>query len=113
MITISTHVLDTSSGKPGAGIETLLRYQSAKGEWIEIAKGVTNADGRIPGFIPEGTHLEKGVYRMLFQSGTYFSNQGIKTFYPYVMITFEISDESHYHIPLLLSPFGFTTYRGS
>lgn len=113
MITLSTHVLNTASGQPGAGIDALLRYQTGKGEWKEVASGTTNEDGRIPGFIPKGTQLEKGIYRMLFQSGDYFEKQGIKTFFPYVMITFEIEDESHHHIPLLLSPFGFTTYRGS
>lgn len=113
MISISTHILNTGSGKPGAGISTLLRFQTEPGEWKDIASGTTNDDGRIPGFIPEGTVLEPGYYRMIFDTSSYFADQGLQSFYPYVMVNFEITEESHYHVPLLLSPYGYSTYRGS
>ena len=113
MISISTHVLDTSSGTPGRGISAVLRFQTAPGAWKDIASGITNDDGRIPGLIPEGSVLTPGIYRMVFESGPYFQKQGKNSFYPYVMVHFEIKEESHYHVPLLLSPFGYSTYRGS
>jgi len=105
MITISTHVLDTSIGQPAAYIQVHLFSGDRK-----IASGVTNADGRCPSLVPSGVSLTPGVYRIVFDTGERFPNG----FYPEVNITFTVRDLSaHYHVPLLISPFGFTTYRGS
>jgi len=113
MSQITTHVLDTSSGKPAAGIR--IRLQRPKGEenWEDITAGVTNEDGRVPGFLSPDIVLQPGVYRMFFETGAYFTAHGIRGFYPNVPVIFEIFDTAHYHVPLLLNPFGYSTYRGS
>lgn len=111
---ITTHILDTSRGTPAQGIAVSLEFQISVNEWKKIGSGTTNADGRLPDLLPDSHLLQAGVYRMLFETGTYFRNNNITTFYPYVQIIFEIGDaKSHYHVPLLLSPFGYATYRGS
>jgi 5-hydroxyisourate hydrolase len=110
---ISTHILDTSKGRPGAGVKTILELLTPS-KWQEIGSGVTNEDGRLPGLVPVDHQLKDGIYRLTFDVNSYFESQSIKCFYPYVQITFEILDPSqHFHVPLLLSPFGYSTYRGS
>jgi 5-hydroxyisourate hydrolase/2-oxo-4-hydroxy-4-carboxy-5-ureidoimidazoline decarboxylase len=106
---ITTHILDTSSGKPARGV--LISLKDAEGKVISC--GITNKDGRIADLLPNERTLPAGVYRMMFETGIYFSGQGQRSFYPSAEICFEVFDNSHYHIPLLLSPFGYTTYRGS
>lgn len=112
MSQITTHVLDTSAGKPGTGISLKL-LQMINNEWKSIAQGITNADGRVPDLLPGGKNLSPGTYKIQFETGDYYARQHIKTFYPAVEITFTIFDDSHYHVPLLISPFGYSTYRGS
>lgn len=112
MSQITTHVLDTSIGKPGEGIHIQLQ-ENKDNVWTTIAEGTTNSDGRISNLLDESTVLPPAIYRMLFDTGNYFIKQGKDAFYPIVIIYFQVSDESHYHIPLLLNPFGYTTYRGS
>ncbi|MGC2660472.1 MAG: hydroxyisourate hydrolase [Bryobacteraceae bacterium] len=105
MSTISTHVLDTSVGQPAKNV----RVRLFSGE-TEIGSGVTNADGRCATLLDKGTDLTTGVYRIVFEIADRFPDG----FYPEVSITFAVRDSSaHYHVPLLISPFGFTTYRGS
>lgn len=113
MSQITTHVLDTSLGMPAQGITIKLQKPTGDDLWENITTGVTNEDGRIPGFLDENTILEPGIYRMYFETKPYFDKQGIKGFYPYVPIVFEIQDTDHYHVPLLLNPYGISTYRGS
>jgi len=112
MSQLTTHILDTTKGKPAPGVPVTL-YQYNKEEWVEVAKGVTNPDGRIPNFLQKDILLEPGVYKMWFGTKDYFDREAIDTFYPHVEIVFEITTKEHYHIPLLLSPFGYSTYRGS
>lgn len=112
MSQVTTHVLETSSGKPGKGISLKL-MQMINNEWKSIAQGITNADGRVPDLLPAGKNLSTGNYKLLFETGDYYTGQHIKTFYPAVEIQFTIYDESQYHVPLLISPFGYSTYRGS
>jgi len=112
MSQITTHVLDTSIGKPGEGIHIELQEQKNK-DWQTIAKGITNEDGRIADLLDEGNLLKPDTYRMVFHTGNYFEQLNQKAFYPIVIIHFQTMDESHYHIPLLLNPFGYSTYRGS
>lgn len=113
MSQITTHVLDTSKGLPGAGIHISLQKPVGEESWETMYEGITNDDGRIPGFMPEGAVLAAGTYRMLFKTDSYFKSQGVSGFYPFVPVVFQINDEQHYHVPLLLNPFGYSTYRGS
>ncbi len=106
---LSTHVLDTASGKPAAGVRVRL-FQGA----TEFSSAVTNADGRVANLLPQGTALATGVFRIVFEVATYFAATTTPSFYPEVTVCFEVRDASvHYHVPLLISPFGYTTYRGS
>ena len=111
MSQVTTHVLDTSIGKPGKNIRVQL-MQKVTNEWKAVAQGITNEDGRISDLMPAGKTLS-GTYKIVFDTGGYYSAQNIKTFYPAVEILFTIVDDSHYHVPLLISPFGYSTYRGS
>ncbi len=112
MSQLTTHLLDTSNGKPAEGV-TIILYQQHKEEWKQLTVGVTNADGRIPDLLQKDIVLESGVYKIKFETKEYFDTQGVPTFYPFVEITFTITNSEHYHVPLLLNPFGFSTYRGS
>jgi len=112
MSQLTTHVLDTSIGKPATGLSVILE-QKAQQSWKKIAEGITNDDGRITDLLVSENILEKGIYRLVFDTLSYFNGQSKKTFYPGITIEFEISDSSHYHVPLLLNPFGYSTYRGS
>jgi len=111
---ITTHVLDTSIGKPAEGIVVVLETLSGDGSWRNLGSGRTNVDGRIHELVPPEKSLSEGTYRLKFDTEEYFRKKGVQSFYPQVLIVFEISDsKSHYHVPLLLSPFGYSTYRGS
>ena len=113
MSQITTHVLDTAIGKPAEGIDITLS-QFINNQWKLLNGGTTNSDGRVSDLLPEEKALEAGRYKVLFVTENYFKRQGVKAFYPYADIVFEIEgDGQHYHIPLLLSPFGYSTYRGS
>lgn len=112
MIKITTHILDTSRGKPAADV-TVVLYVGGNDEWKEIARTKTNSDGRSPGPLNVSGDLQRGIYKMRFETKDYFDRDRIRTFYPYVEIVFEIGTDEHYHIPLLINPFGYSTYRGS
>ena len=112
MSTLTTHVLDTAKGTPAAGVRIVLCHHQ-KQKWIEIAKGVTDDDGRISNLLKKGKLMELGMYRLRFETQSYFARQAIQTFYPFIEITFQVTTEEHYHVPLLLNPFGYSTYRGS
>jgi 5-hydroxyisourate hydrolase len=113
-MTLSTHVLDATTGLPAAGVRVRLE-RAGDDEWTPAGEGTTGPDGRLrlsgePGDPAAGS----GVYRMTFDSGAYFRARGCATFYPEVSITFEMTEAAgHYHVPLLLSPFAYSTYRGS
>jgi 5-hydroxyisourate hydrolase len=110
---ITTHVLDVSLGRPAANVAVLLESQSARGEWAEIARGATDAEGRLRDWAA-AEKLAAGIYRLAFDTRAYFAARKIASLYPQVIIVFEVRDtQEHYHIPLLLSPFGYSTYRGS
>lgn len=109
---ITTHVLDTAVGLPGKDISIKLQGIQ-NGLWQTIAQGITNNDGRIPDLLPQERNLKANTYKMVFDTGSYYSKANIKTFYPEVEIIFNTFDETHYHIPLLVNPFGYSTYRGS
>jgi 5-hydroxyisourate hydrolase len=114
MSAITTHVLDTARGQPAVGLHVTLEAQSGDGHWAAVGKGTTDADGRARQLLPAGAALRPGLYRLTFDTQTYFVAQELEAFYPHVTIVFEIRDPTqHYHVPLLLSPFGYSTYRGS
>ena len=111
---LSTHILDTAKGRPAGGVRIVLEYSADGGDWKEIHRAETNADGRVPNMLPDGTSLQKGVYRLTFDTSSYFRDTGTTGFYPYVPVVFEITNPGeHHHVPLLLNPFGYSTYRGS
>src|SRR5258705_9087060 len=110
MSQITTHILDTSVGKPAPGVPVMLE-QKISDNWKKIAEVVTNEDGRVTNLLDKKKILENGIYRLIFETAAYFSNQNKKSFYPRITIEFEIFDSSHYHVPLLLNPFGYSTYR--
>jgi 5-hydroxyisourate hydrolase/2-oxo-4-hydroxy-4-carboxy-5-ureidoimidazoline decarboxylase len=112
MSQITTHVLDTAAGRPGRDISIRL-MNKVNNDWQTIAQGTTNGDGRVSDLLPSGKILAPGVYKMVFETGNYYSDQKIRSFYPWVEILFQIFDDAHYHVPLLISPFGYSTYRGS
>ncbi len=113
MSQITTHVLNTTTGKPAQQLSIVLEQLSSEEKWNVLGSGQTNADGRLPNLLSAETKALPGVYRLTFDTGSYFKAQNIKGFYPSVTITFEITDASHYHVPLLLNPYGYSTYRGS
>jgi 5-hydroxyisourate hydrolase len=111
---ISTHVLDMVHGKPAKDVPVRLEKQNASRDWRLLTSTHTDQDGRCPQLLPEGENLSAGVYRLSFDTGSYYAQQKIKPLYPVVEVTFQAGDgESNFHIPLLLSPNGYTTYRGS
>jgi 5-hydroxyisourate hydrolase len=110
---ITTHVLDTARGRPASGIAILLEIKRESG-WTEVGHALTDADGRARQILPAGSALITGVYRLTFELETYFKEEGIEGFYPIASVVFHVRDANqHYHVPILLSPFGYSTYRGS
>lgn len=110
---ITSHILDTSQGKPAEGITVRLQQQLNGSTWQTMAQAVTNKDGRITDLLPLERILIPGIYKMVFETAEYFRKIHLQTFYPEVEIQFSIPDDQHYHVPLLLNPFGYSTYRGS
>ncbi len=112
MAGITTHILDTAQGRPAAGVAVALEFRDGE-EWRPISSGTTNQDGRIMD-LTTGKTLTAGVYRLVFNTGDYLEANHIPGFYPFVPVVFRIDNpEQHFHVPLLLSPFGYSTYRGS
>ena len=113
MSQITTHVLDLAQGWPASGVRVVLEIEKAPGAWNELGRGATDGDGRLRHLLAPDALVE-GTYRLTFDTGSYFESQHISGLYPRVAIEFQVRDLSgHYHIPLLLSPYGYSTYRGS
>lgn len=117
-MSITTHVLDLASGKPAAGIAVILLRKKEGGEedWRELGRGVTDADGRARDLLADGVRAEAGTYRLTFDTLSYFKANlsSSLSFFPEIVVTFSITDPARpHHVPLLLSPFGYSTYRGS
>ena len=113
MSRITTHVLDISIGRPAAGVPVILEMEKAGGGWKELGRGVTDGDGRLGTLLAPGS-LKEGTYRLSFDTRAYFGARRVEALYPQVSVVFEVRRTSeHYHIPLLLSPYGYSTYRGS
>jgi 5-hydroxyisourate hydrolase len=113
MSAITTHILDISAGVPAGGVPVTLERETAEG-WEVIGNGTTNDDGRLSDLLASGANIKTGKYRLIFDTEYYFAERQIDCFYPHVTIAFTVFDSlQHYHVPLLLSPFGYSTYRGS
>jgi 5-hydroxyisourate hydrolase len=114
MSTVSTHVLDTSLGKPAANVPVTLAVREADGSWKSLAQGATDSNGR---WRPSGANeapLNPGTYKLTFDTTVYFRTRHTEGFYPHVEVTFSIrAAAEHHHLPLLLSPYSYSTYRGS
>lgn len=109
---ITTHVLDTGRGRPAAGVQVSLEREGEREGWVLVGSGTTDADGRSRTLLT--TVPGPGTYRLTFDTGSYFEAAGVTTFYPRVVITFRTTEaDEHYHVPVLLSAFGYSTYRGS
>ncbi len=114
MSQLSTHVLDTALGRPAAGVAVVLEFAEATGAWIEKGRGTTDVDGRVKELLPPGVPIVPGDYRLRFATADYFYSLGQKAFYPEVTVHVRLdATMNRYHLPLLLSPFGYSTYRGS
>lgn len=107
MATLSTHVLDTARGRPAVGLRVVLE----SGGGVTLGEAVTDHDGRVRDLVPGD--LAAGTYRLHFDTGAWFARDGVEGFYPEVVVAFEVAGDAHFHVPLLLSPFGYSTYRGS
>lgn len=105
-------MLDTSIGRPAAEIAVVLERREGSA-WVGAGRDVTDTDGRARSLVSQGT-APPGIYRLVFETGAYFAHRGVPAFYPEVVVIFEVTEPSgHYHVPVLLSPFGYSTYRGS
>lgn len=114
MSAITTYILDTTSGRPGAGIAAVLERKTHSAGWQPISEGITDIDGRINDLLSPKDVFLPGHYRFIFETGPYFLLQGIECFFPQITVSFVVKDPmQHYHVPLLLSPFGYSTYRGA
>ena len=114
MSAITTHILDTAQGHPARGVPVHLEMQEANGGWQALGTGMTDSDGRVRDLLPDDFHLQPGIYRLTFDTTVYFESQSLRSFYPHVVVVFQVyKAEQHYHVPLLLNPFGYSTYRGS
>jgi 5-hydroxyisourate hydrolase len=110
-MTLSTHVLDTSAGRPAAGVSVVLYYHDGSG-WTRVGHAVTDRDGRVKALLDPSATVSAGAYRIVFEIGEYFAE--IDAFYSEITIDFGVRDQdAHYHVPLLVSPYGYSTYRGS
>ncbi len=110
MLTITTHVLDLTTGNPATGVAVTLELEN-HGTWESRGRGVTDADGRVRDAF--GGLSGAGRFRLTFATGAYFAARGVTSFHPEVVVVFEARELKHHHVPLLLSPFGYSTYRGS
>jgi 5-hydroxyisourate hydrolase len=113
-MSVTTHVLDLAAGRPAVGVAVALQARDATGGWTRLGQGATDQQGRLAGLLPAERRLEAGVHRLVFDTGAWFADSGLVGFYPEVSVVFEVRDPTqHYHVPLLLSAYGYSTYRGS
>lgn len=110
---LSSHILDITSGLPAENVKVSLSKQMENGEWLFIDERNTDINGRIIDFLEHKDQNNNGIFKLTFFTEPYFKLKGIKTFYPYIEVIFKIDNNQHFHVPITLSPFGYSTYRGS
>ncbi len=110
---LSSHILDIDAGVPASGVKITLEKMNPDSTWSFVDQKTTDENGRVKDFLEEGTDDSNGIYRLTYHVKPYFERKGIETFYPFIEVAFEISGDKHYHVPITLSPFGYSTYRGN
>ncbi len=110
---LSSHILDITSGKPATGVKITLSKKDKNDNWITVDEKNTDVNGRIKDFLKQDGTNNTGIYKLTFHTSPYFKSLGQKSFYPFVEVVFELVDNEHYHVPITLSPFGYSTYRGN
>lgn len=111
---LSSHILDITKGQPAANVSISLSKQAPNGNWIKIDEKLTDENGRIKSFLKEEANVNhQGVYRLTYHTEPYFKQLGQESFYPFIEVVFELKDNNHYHVPITLSAFGYSTYRGN
>lgn len=110
---LSTHILDIATGTPAPGVKITLQKQLPDKSWQNVSECNTDKNGRVGNFLPYSNSSNNGIYKLTFYTETYFKKQNQKTFFPFVEVVFEITDDAHYHVPITVSPYGYSTYRGS
>lgn len=111
---LSSHILDITQGQPAQGVSIRLSKMNSENHWKTIDEKVTDQNGRIKDFLKEGKGINhQGVYKLTYFTQPYFKGLGQESFYPFIEVVFEIKDDNHYHVPITLSPFGYSTYRGN
>lgn len=110
---LSSHILDINVGKPASGVKIALSRQDTSGLWTLVEERVTDENGRVKDFLKETSAGNTGIYKLTYYIAPYFETQGLDTFYPFIEVVFQIKDGAHYHVPITLSPYGYSTYRGS
>lgn len=111
---LSSHILDITTGRPAAGVTIELSKMSDDGRWKKMDERTTDENGRVRDFLVTGDgHNNQGIYKLTFHVESYFEAMSQRSFYPFIDVVFEITDDSHYHVPITLSPYGYSTYRGN
>ncbi len=111
---LSSHILDITQGKPAANVKISLSKQNNTGAWTPVTDALTDKNGRINSFLKEEAGVtHRGIYKLTFFTEPYFKGLGQQSFYPFIEVVFELNDSNHYHVPITVSPFGYSTYRGS
>ena len=111
---MSSHILDINTGRPAQGVKIVLSKLSGENNWSVMEERTTDGNGRVKDFLEKRTGADnRGVYKLTYYVAPYFESQAQDTFYPFIDVVFEIKDDSHYHVPITLSPYGYSTYRGS
>lgn len=110
---LSSHILDITAGKPAAHVKITLSRQDKTGNWTIVEEKITDSNGRINDFLKQDGTSHVGIYKLTYHTAPYFHSLKQKSFYPFIEVVFELTDNEHYHVPITLSPFGYSTYRGS
>lgn len=110
---LSSHILDIDAGQPAPGVTIGLERMEADGSWSTVDEKVTDINGRVKDFLEEDGTDHRGIYRLVYHVKPYFESRGKESFYPFIEVVFEIGDGDHYHVPITLSAFGYSTYRGN
>ena len=109
---LSSHILDNSTGEPAPSVSVTLEKMNVDNSWTKVSTQITDKDGRIGNFLPYGQNND-GVYKLVFHIQSYFDSKKLQTFYPFIEIVFRIKGNKHFHVPLTVSPYGYSTYKGS